>query len=109
MGKRKSVVPASKTKQKRTRAAMDQTAVRKYLAELEASLGSDAEFMAIFARLEADKSIHQVEAVAIGSEFVAPMAASTPRGKVLERILKRHKNLNSFKQRQRAVGGRSAA
>ncbi len=106
---KKSVASASGKKQKRARAVMDRTVVQSYLAELVASLGDDDAFMKVFNRLQDDKAVHQAEAVGIGCEFVAPMAASTTKSKVLERILKRHKNLVSFKRRQKAVGGRSAA
>lgn len=105
----KSVASASGKKQKRTRAVMDRTVVQSYLAELVVSLGDDDAFMKVFNQLNDDKAVRQVEAVGIGCEFVAPMAASTTKAKVLERILKRHKNLVSFKRRQKAVGGRSAA
>ncbi len=51
----------------------------------------------------------QAEAVAIASEFVVPLAASTSKKKAFETIWERHQNLLSFRLRRKAVGGRSAA
>jgi hypothetical protein len=106
---KKPVASASRKKPKKARAIMDHSVVRSYLAELVANLGDDEGFSSVFHLLETDKNVRQPEAVAIGSEFVAPMAASTARAAALERIWKRHKSLMSFKLKQRAVGGRSAA
>lgn len=105
---KKSVASASKRTKKAPRPMNDQL-VSYYLSKLEAALGNDDEFMAVFSTLQNDSDFTQVEAVAVGSKFVAPMAASTPKAKAFERILKRHKNLLTFKLKQRAVGGRSAA
>ena len=109
MAKKKSVASASKSKPKRTAAVMDQTVVSLYISLLEANLGDDTAFMRVYQKLEADPAVRQVDAVAIGCKIVAPMAASTAKNRVLERILKRHKNMVSFKLKQKAVGGRSAA
>lgn len=107
--KPKSVASASKAKPQKAHPIMNQTLVDSYVAQLVASLGNDEAFLDVFRTLQLDKAVRQIEAVAIGSEFVAPMATSTTRVSALERILKRHKSLVSFKQKQRAVGGRSAA
>lgn len=88
---------------------MNDQLVSDYLSKLETALGDDERFSAIFGELQSDSSVTQADAVAIGSKFVAPMAASTSKTKAFERILKRHKNLMAFKLKQRAIGGRSAA
>jgi hypothetical protein len=105
---KKSVASASKRQKKAPRPMNDQL-VSEYLKRLEAALGQDEPFSAVFSELQKDVSVTQVEAVAIGSKFVSPMAASTSKAKAFERILKRHKNLMTFKLKQRAIGGRSAA
>lgn len=109
---RRSVESASKKSKgptKKARKTMDATKVADYATRLELSLGDEDDFMTVFGEMQRDQCVSQLEAVAIGSKFVAPMPASTSRAKALERILKRHKNLMSFKMKKRAVGGRSAA
>ena len=103
-----SVASASKRKQPKAR-PMDEAVVTSYVARLEAALGDDAAFMALFRELAADKAVRQPEAAAMLSRFIAPSAASTPKGEALERILRRHQSLYTFKLKQRAIGGRSAA
>lgn len=106
----KKVASASKkTTRKRARPPMDQTRVDDYVIRLEANLGDDDAFMTTYERLQTDPELSVAAAVRIASKFVAPMAASTSKQKALERILKRHQNLMSFKRKQKAVGGRSAA
>jgi hypothetical protein len=105
---KKSVASASKRKTKAPR-PMNEALVAEYLARLEAALGRDDEFAVVFSELQKNPSVMQAEAIAIGSKFVAPMAASTSKAKAFERILKRHRNLVTFKLKQRAIGGRSAA
>lgn len=104
----RKVVSASNKQRKRTPTVTDDKVVSSYLAQLEAALGT-ADFLRVYETMEADKAVRQPEAVAIGSRFVASMAASTTRSRAFERILNRHKNMVSFKLKQRAVGGRSAA
>jgi hypothetical protein len=105
---KKLVASASKRK-KKAQPAMNIALVSDYHSKLEATLGNDEEFSRIFSKLQNDPAITQLEAVAIGSNFVAPMAASTSNARAFERICKRHKNLLTFKLKQRAIGGRSAA
>jgi hypothetical protein len=88
---------------------MNEKLVKAYAGELSAALGS-ANFEGIFARLKDDAHVRQDEAVAITSLMLeAPVAPSTARGAALARILKLHNSLATFKLKQRAVGGRSAA
>jgi hypothetical protein len=106
----KSVASASGTgRKKRTPPMFDETVVASYVAKLNETLGDDRAFMMIFNLLINDEKVRHDEAVAIASGFVAPTAMSTTRAKALERILRRHQNLASFKLKQRAMAGRSAA
>jgi hypothetical protein len=88
---------------------MKDTLLMSYLAKLEAALGSDREFLPLYEELKSDPEIRQAEAVELASRFVARTADSTSRAKALERILKRHSALASFKLKQRAMAGKSAA
>jgi hypothetical protein len=83
--------------------------VSAYLVQLERALGDTASFRPIYDQMVADRAIRQEEAVEIASRFVAATAPSTSRARALERILKRHQSLASFKLKQRAMAGRSAA
>lgn len=88
---------------------INETIVSTYLTKLEAALGDDRAFLPVFEALKADPEVQQAEAVALASKFVARTPDSTARGKALERVLKRHAALASFKLKQRAMAGRSAA
>jgi hypothetical protein len=88
---------------------MNEQLVKSYAKELSDALGNPA-FNEIFARLKDDASIRQDEAIGIASQLLeAPVAPSTARGAALARILKLHNSLATFKLKQRAVRGRSAA
>lgn len=88
---------------------MNDALVRQYADDLKAALGHP-QFNTIFDRLKADSSIRQDEAVALASLLLeATVAASTARGTALGRISKLHNSLVTFKLKQKAVGGRSAA
>ena len=108
--KKKSVASASRAKKpKRTAQPMNTSLVASYSATLNKVLGS-SDFDDVFDRLKSDPSIGQAEAIAIASEILeARVAPSTARGAALGRILKLHGSLVTFKLKQRAVGGRSAA
>jgi hypothetical protein len=107
---KKSVASASpKPARKKGRGPMNETVVKKYSGELRASLG-DSTFDGVFGRLKDDAEVRQEEAGAIASLLLeAPVAPSSARGTSLGRILKLHNSLATFKLKQRAVGGRSAA
>lgn len=107
---KKSVASASpKSARKKGRKPMNEKLVKAYAAQLSEALGN-ASFEELFARLKDDTDVRQDEAVAITSLLLeAPVAPSTGRGAALGRILKLHNSLATFKLKQRAVGGRSAA
>ena len=88
---------------------INETVVSTYLTKLEAAPGDDRAFLPVFEALKADPDVHQAEAVALASKFVAKTAESTARAKALERVMKRHAALASFRLKQRAMAGRSAA
>jgi hypothetical protein len=88
---------------------LDENIITAYVAKLTETLGDDKAFTPIFEALKADHTVHQSEAVEIATRFVAKTAESTPRSKALERVWKRHAALASFKLKQRAMAGRSAA
>jgi hypothetical protein len=107
--KKQPAVPASREKPKRRPSVIDETVVSTYSTKLEAALGDDRTFLPVFEALKADPAVQQPEAVALATKFVAKTAESTARAKALERVLKRHAALASFKLKQRAMAGRSAA
>jgi DNA repair ATPase RecN len=105
MGKR--VASASrKAKSKKAQKSMNEQQVADYVSRLEKALGDDDKFLPIIDELS---NVAVAELVAIASKFVAPMPASSTKKSALDRIRKRHENLTSFKRKQKAVGGRSAA
>ena len=103
------VASASQDKPKRRTAVINETIVSTYLTKLEGALGDDRAFLPIFEALKADPQVSQAEPVALASKFVAKTAESTARAEALERVLKRHAALASFRLKQRAMAGRSAA
>jgi len=103
-----SVASASQRTSRKAR-PMDEAIVSAYVARLEAALGDDPAFMAIFRDLSADRAVKQAEAVGILSRFIAPAASGTSKRIALERILGRHQSLHTFKLKRAAIGGRSAA
>jgi hypothetical protein len=107
---KKAVASASRKKQKtRGKAVSNEAIVKRYLAKLEAALGDDNAFLPLFEELKLDGAVRQSEAVALASLFVTKTPESTSRAKALERVLKRHNSLATFKLKQRAMAGRSAA
>jgi hypothetical protein len=88
---------------------MDTKIVKRYLDKLGQFLGNNEEFMAVYNQMIKDPEVQHPEALGIGSEFVAPMPISTTKKVAFERILRRHKNLTTFKSKQNAISGRSAA
>ncbi|WP_072392186.1 hypothetical protein [Hyphomicrobium sp. CS1GBMeth3] len=104
----KKVASASKTgKPKKPRKPkMTEDQISDYVARLEQAVGDNDKFLPIIDELN---SAAVAELVAIASKFVSPMAASSTKKSAVERIMKRHQNLLSFKRKQKAVGGRSAA
>jgi hypothetical protein len=109
MSKYKVASASRTTSRKRTPVMINDTIVVTYLAKLEAALGDDARFVPIFEALKADPQVQQIEAVAIASQFVARTPESTAKSKALEKVWRRHSALATFKLKQRAMAGRSAA
>ncbi len=108
--KSKKVASASRKKRKKRAPRMiDEAVVISYLSKLEAALGDEDAFTPLFEALVDDEKVGQAEAVSIASEFVSRTAQSTSRAKALDKVLKRHTALITFKLKQRAMAGRSAA
>jgi len=107
---RKHVACASKKQTKRGATQMDQSVVDGYVKKLEAALGDDVPFKALFGEIEADKRVTKAEAVEIATRFVGPTPQSMSRPKALQRVLNRHQKLVDFKRASASIrGGRSAA
>jgi hypothetical protein len=107
----KSVASASPQsgRRKKMHGTTNQALVERYARELKRAMG-DSSFEDVFRRLKDDVDVQQGEAVAIASVLLeAKVSGSTVRGTALGRILKLHNSLLTFKLKQRAVGGRSAA
>ena len=83
--------------------------VENYLQRLEAALGNEGMFRAVFRELSADKSVTRVEAVEIASRFLEPMAQSATRPKALQKILCRHEKLLDSRNASKAIGSNKAA
>ncbi|MGE0853703.1 MAG: hypothetical protein AB7O44_29505 [Hyphomicrobiaceae bacterium] len=106
----KHVASASKGQSKKGVTPMDQPLVDDYLARLEASLGDDAAFRALFREIETDRRVTKVEAVELATRFLGPTPPSTSRPKALQRVLHRHQKLMDFKRSSESIRrGRSAA
>jgi hypothetical protein len=107
---RKHVASASKKQTKRGATQMDQSVVDGYLKKLDAALGDDVPFKALFSQIEDDKRVTKVEAVELATRFVGPTPQSMSRPKALQRVLNRHLKLVDFKRASASIrGGRSAA
>jgi hypothetical protein len=107
---RDQVVSASKGQPKKGATPVNQSLVDDYLKRLDAALGDDPAFMALFRELEADKRITKSEAVELATRFLGPTPLSTSRPKALQRVLHRHQKLVDFKRSSQSIGGgRSAA
>lgn len=106
MGKKVASASKAAKPKKARKQKMTDDQIADYVSRLEKALGNDDEFLPIVEELS---NVAVAELVAIASKFVAPMAASSSKKSALERIRKRHDNLTSFKRKQKAVGGRSAA
>ena len=107
---RQHVVSASRRQPKRGAAPVNQQLVNDYLERLEAALGNDAAFRALFRDLEADRRVTKIEAVELATRFLGPTPPSTSRPKALQRVLQRHQKIVDFKRASESIrNGRSAA
>jgi len=82
--------------------------VETYLRRLEAALGNDGLFRAVYRELSADKNITKIEAIEIASRFFEPMAQSATRPKALKKILSRHEKLLDSRDASKSIGGQAA-
>ncbi len=83
--------------------------VESYLKRLEAALGNDQLFRAVYLELSADKNITKIEAIEIASQFMEPMPRSATRPKALKKILYRHEKLLDSRRASGSIGGERAA
>jgi hypothetical protein len=106
---RQHVASASKRRSKGGAALVNQHLVDDYLKQLEANLGNDMAFRALFRDLEADKRVTKLEAVELATRFRGPTPASTSRPKALQRVLERHQKIVAFQRSSESIrGGRPA-
>lgn len=108
LGPIKKVASASRTRTPRGAAPVNQVLIDNYVSLLEAALGDDAGFMALYRELENDAQVTKTEAVLIANRFMGPVAASTSRPKALQRILFRHRKLMGFTTGSESIGGKAA-
>jgi hypothetical protein len=78
-----------------------------YKEKLEAALGNEDRFAAVYDELRADTAIGKPEIIALAQEMTAGGART--QDAALKRIWNRHQSLMLFKAKSRATGGRSAA
>jgi hypothetical protein len=108
LGPAKKVASASRSRSRRGAGPVNQALVDNYLRRLEAALGDDVAFSALYRELEQDAEVTKLEAVAIANRFMGPVAASTSRPKALQRILFRHRKLMDFMTGSESIGGKAA-
>ena len=73
------------------------------------SLLGEAGFEDLLSEALQDKKLKQPDLVAIAEAMGSEVPARTSKKKVAERLLSRHRSLATFKAKQRAMAGRSAA
>ena len=88
-------------------AAVDAGVVERYDRELAGALGNEAEFAAVYARLQADPQAGPRELQELARKFSG--APGKSKAEALRRILGRHQNVMLIKAKDRATAGRSAA
>jgi phage anti-repressor protein len=81
--------------------------VDQYVTRLEAALGDQDNFKAVFEELRADAAIKRNEAIALAKGFAKETARS--RDHALKLIMARHTALLGSRARQKATKGRTAA
>jgi hypothetical protein len=72
------------------------TLVNDYLRRLEATLGKDDKFMAVYEELKNDKDMAKPEMAELANLFMGPVRPTTTRPKALETILSRHRKIVDF-------------
>jgi hypothetical protein len=86
--------------------AVDHQLVNAYLDRLQKALGDEQKFPEVYEALAADKRVAQPEAVALASEFLAPIAKSTSRPKALRQVLYRHQKLLESRAASASIAAR---
>ena len=83
--------------------------LRDYLKRLENSLGDRESFEEVLTALKSDEAMTKAMMVELASIFHSKLPKSTSKAKALEHIFHRQNSLMTFKAKQRAMGGRTAA
>jgi hypothetical protein len=98
---------ASRPTRNRDAPAVRDDLVAHYKEKLEAALGDEEKFTAVYNDLRANTAIGRLEIIALAKQ----MTGSGPRAEdaALKKIWNRHQSLVVFKAKSRATGGRSAA
>jgi len=81
--------------------------VVRYKEKLEAALGDEAKFTAIYNDLRANTAIGKPEIIALARQMTG--SAARTQDAALKKIWNRHQSLMLFQAKSRATGGRSAA
>lgn len=81
--------------------------VIRYKEKLEAALGDDEKFTAIYSELCANPAVRKPEIIALAKQMSGGSART--QDAALKKIWNRHQSLMMFKAKSRATGGRSAA
>jgi hypothetical protein len=81
--------------------------VRHYKEKLEAALGDEEKFSAVYSDLRANTAIGKPEIIALAQQMTGGSVRA--RDAALKKIWNRHQSLVVFNAKSRATGGRSAA
>jgi hypothetical protein len=104
----RNFVPASPSKRgKAAGAAVHNDLVERYRRQLEANLGNEAAFLPVYNQLRDDALMAPGEMAALTRLMAGSAARGKPAG--LRKIFSLHQALMTFKAKDRATGGRSAA
>jgi hypothetical protein len=87
---------------------MQDDLVNQYREKLEAALGDEEKFTAVYNDLCANPAIRKPEIIALAKQMMGGGGART-HDAALKKIWNRHQSLVVFKAKSRATGGRSAA
>ncbi len=104
---RTEAAASRRSTKKRNAADVRADLVAHYKEKLEAALGDEEKFTAIYNDLRANTAIGKPEATALAKQMTGSGART--QDAALKKIWSRHKSLVVFKAKSRATGGRSAA
>lgn len=93
----------------RAMAGPNQQLVAGYVTRLKNALGSDKEFVAVFAALKADRAARKQEVVEIAKHLLSSPPSNLDRKSGLSAIQDLHKTTRGFNLKLKAMAGRSAA